>query len=271
MNNRSHESGKQILATDLDGTLIPLDGRADHVQDLQTLAEALRQNGIPICFASGRHYEIILDAIATYRLPTPDWIICDVGTTILSRVNDDYAVEEAYRQHLQELMGDSSFRDIQHSLHDLDELRLQEEEKQGEFKLSFYTDADSLSATVDKVRDRLGETPVSLIDSVDPFTGDGLIDLLPAGTSKAYALNWWADAQGVKHENIVYAGDSGNDLAAFQAGFRSIVVQNAPDWLAEKVAEHHSSKDWTNRFYRAERDATSGVLEGCRHFGLIGE
>ncbi|TWT59015.1 Mannosylfructose-phosphate phosphatase [Thalassoglobus neptunius] len=269
MNNRSHESGKQILATDLDGTLIPLDGRAAHVEDLQTLAEALRENGVPICFASGRHFEIILDAIATYRLPTPDWIICDVGTTILSRSDERYAVEEAYRQHLQDLMGNSSFHDIQQSLNELGELRLQEEEKQGEFKLSFYTDATSLSATVEKVRDRLGDTPVSLIDSVDPFTGDGLIDLLPAGTSKAYALNWWADAQGVAAEEIVYAGDSGNDLAAFQAGFRSIVVRNAPDWLADEVARHHASNNWTDRFYRAESDATSGVFEGCRHFGLI--
>jgi hydroxymethylpyrimidine pyrophosphatase-like HAD family hydrolase len=118
------------------------------------------------------------------------------------------------------------------------------------------------------VGERIAETesPYETIASVDPFTGSGLIDCLPRGVSKDYALGWWVNHLGRSREEIVFAGDSGNDLAALTAGYRSIIVSNADASVTERARELHRSVGWTDRLFVASRPATSGVLEGLRHY-----
>jgi HAD superfamily hydrolase (TIGR01484 family) len=70
---------------------------------------------------------------------------------------------------------------------------------------------------------------------VDPFEGQGLLDFLPRDVSKAYALKWWSDYHGVSHSDVVFAGDSGNDLAALTAGFCAILVANADRGVAREA------------------------------------
>jgi hydroxymethylpyrimidine pyrophosphatase-like HAD family hydrolase len=145
---------------------------------------------------------------------------------------------------------------------------LQEEEKQGRYKLSNYCEANRL----DRVVQRIGleimqhDAPYHIIASVDPFMGEGLIDLLPRGVTKVYALDWWVSHQGHAQEAVIFAGDSGNDLAALSAGYRGIVVGNAPDHLWQKARRAHAAAGWTGRLFQAKSPATSGVLEGLRHF-----
>jgi hydroxymethylpyrimidine pyrophosphatase-like HAD family hydrolase len=124
---------------------------------------------------------------------------------------------------------------------------------------------------VERIQEKLDQAgaPYSIVHSVDPFTGDGLVDLLPAGVSKAHALAWWVEQQGFDSSVIVYAGDSGNDLAALTAGYRAIVVGNAARSLARQVQAVHRERGWSKRLYLARKNATSGVLEGCLWFGLI--
>ena len=74
---------------------------------------------------------------------------------------------------------------------------------------------------------------------------------------------------GVKPESLVFAGDSGNDLAALIAGYRTIVVANADRRLAQQVQDAHRAAGWKDRLHLARGRATSGVLEGCRRFELV--
>ena len=96
-----------------------------------------------------------------------------------------------------------------------------------------------------------------------------LLDVLPAQVSKAYALIWLATHADFLPDEVVYAGDSGNDLAALICGFRAIVVANDSEGLADRVAASLEERSLLDRLYLARDQATSGVLEGCRHFGLI--
>ena len=146
------------------------------------------------------------------------------------------------------------------------------QEKQGRFKLSFYAHAADLAQLVSRIQRDLDQAaaPYSIIHSVDPFNGDGLIDLLPAGVSKAHALSWWTKHTGRSPEDIVFAGDSGNDLAALTAGYRAIVVGNADRELAEQVRTAHQKAGWKNRLYVASGrsdERCSGGLPQVR-FGL---
>ncbi|WP_165698783.1 HAD-IIB family hydrolase [Bremerella volcania] len=262
----------KVLATDLDGTLIPLKDNAENKGDLIQLERALRENNVTLTFVTGRHLESVQDAIERYALPTPDWVICDVGTSIYQRTDDDsFQIAQPYVDHLQSIVGEVSTSRLREEFASLESLRVQEEEKQGPFKLSFYCDAKRLHEVHDAVLDQLTHRrlPYSLISSVDPFNGDGLIDLLPTDVSKAHALQWWTDHAGMDNRQLVFSGDSGNDLAAMTAGYRTIVVGNASAELMETVHQHYEARMQLDRLYLAEKTATSGVLAGCRHFGLI--
>eukprot|EP00913_Durusdinium_trenchii_P010938 g10267.t1 len=258
----------RVLATDLDGTLIPLSGNVRNRHDLARVGAFLAANEMTLAFVTGRHLEITLDALAEHALPRPDWVICDVGTTICRADNETWAPLPAYIEHLESICAPLPIAELRDALARVEGLTLQEEEKQGPFKLSFYARHDQLAEVVGRIGNWLDEqnAPWSLIDSHDPFTGDGLIDLLPRDVSKAYAIEWWRRHCGFDTSEIAFAGDSGNDLAALVAGYRSIVVGNAERSLAETVADTHRREGWADRLHLARAHATSGVLEGLHAF-----
>ena len=264
--------GRRVLATDLDGTLIPLDGDEQSQSDLRTLAEHLAHADITLTYVTGRHFESVAKAIEQFQLPQPDWVICDVGTSIYERTESgEFRPVEAYQRHQERIVAGMSTAALREQLESINGLRIQEEEKQGRFKLSFYANAAELNHIVDRIQRELDttSTPYSIIHSVDPFNGDGLIDLIPATVSKAHALEWWARQTRLSPDAIVFAGDSGNDLAALTAGHRAIVVGNADHNVVQRAYNEHREAGWKNRLFLARGNATSGVLEGCRWFGLF--
>lgn len=271
---RNRMSPKQlpIIATDLDGTLIPLDEEPDNKDDLEKLRELHRRRKFSLVFVTGRHLESVLNVMDEVKLPIPDWIICDVGTTICrSADGGEFPPIVEYQDHLMTLVESLPREELREHLHDAAGLTEQEAEKQGPYKLSYYTDAGAIDTTAEVIRRKLDEleAPYNLIASVDPFNGDGLLDLLPKNASKAYALQWWAKFQNLHMDHIVFAGDSGNDRAVFESGCRSIIVANADRELAAQVEQTHERKGWSDRLFLANRTATSGVLEGGMAFGVF--
>ncbi len=270
-----------VLATDLDGTLIPLDGNTRNTSDLRELDQQLRQAAMQLVFVTGRHLSSVVDVMRAARLPIPDWIIADVGTSIYQRVTivDDqptiastssYALSAGYAAELQALIGTFTVERLSALLSPITSLRLQEAEKQSRFKLSYYVDRAELREVKQHIAQLLHEAqaPYSTVVSVDPFTDDGLVDLLPRNVTKAYGIEWWGREQSIARSQILYAGDSGNDSAVFAAGFRSIVVGNADNAVLQAATQSHAEAGWIDRLYSAELPATSGVLAGVRHFLL---
>ena len=80
-----------------------------------------------------------MQAISDFELPWPDWLICDVGTSLLQRQpTGDYLVLDQYQQHQSDIITDVPISTLQMHLASVDGLQLQEEEKQGRCKLSYY-------------------------------------------------------------------------------------------------------------------------------------
>ena len=48
--------GCSVLATDLDGTLIPLPNEPQNQTDLETLAHELKSQGVTLIYITGRHF-----------------------------------------------------------------------------------------------------------------------------------------------------------------------------------------------------------------------
>lgn len=260
-----------VLATDLDGTLIPLAGDQANQYDLQRLKKAFDVDDNSLVFVTGRHLESVESAIEEFELPNPDWIICDVGSTICKREPPNWKPLDAYVSTLREILGQDSLKQYHSHFDQLENLKLQEPQKQGDFKMSFYTPADLLDDTKQLLEQELAKIGVNgtVIGSIDPFNGDGLLDVLPTGVSKAFALKWWCDFSKINPTQVIFSGDSGNDYAAMVAGFKTIVVANASPDLRQSVVQAHEALSWKNRLHLATTRATSGVLEGCQAFGFL--
>src|SRR5690606_19315802 len=100
-------------------------------------------------------------------LPRPGWIICDVGTSIFHREGSaqppraeqqrlraeqqPYRPVQAYVNHLDQVVGAFSTAQLQGLVATGGDLRLQEAEKQGRHKLSYYCDAAALQQHVDAI------------------------------------------------------------------------------------------------------------------------
>ncbi|AMV35040.1 Mannosylfructose-phosphate phosphatase [Pirellula sp. SH-Sr6A] len=261
----------RALATDLDGTLIPLPETETHQADLLSLKQLLEKNRIPLVFATGRHLASIITAIDAFSLPIPDCIIADVGTTIYERTEKGWAPIISYAHHLAASLDGVSLLEIEQLFQKYDALTLQSFENQSRFKLSYECSQDSTFELAKHLQLELDSiaAPYAITASLAPFATHGLIDVLPRSASKASALRWWAQQMGWDFGSLLFAGDSGNDLAALTSGFRSILVANADPELVEQVKASHQIAGWNDRLYIAKQSATSGVLEGCRWFGVI--
>lgn len=261
-------SPPRLLSSDLDGTLIPMEGEAAAQQALGKLKEYLQRHMLPLAYVTGRHLASIREVAVAKSLPVADWVIADVGTGIYHGAAANFEPLSAFADNLNQLTGGLSAGDLVPIFKDIPGLRLQEGEKLGPFKLSYYLDAAQLEHSEQLVCDRLEKERISYrtISSIDPFNGDGLIDILPQGVSKAYALEWLGKYLKIQPGEIIFAGDSGNDFAALVHGFRAILVGNASEELREKVKTAHEQAEWNERLYCADSRSTAGVWEGVKWF-----
>ena len=257
-----------LLACDLDGTLIPLESDEQYRTAIASLSTLLRRHQITLLYVTGRRFELALEGMREFMLPNPDFIVSDVGTSIYVQDSDGWKIDRAYEVVLRQQWGAQTYPRALRSLEGLPDVRLQEAECQGPFKLSFYLDrTDCAKEILAEVEKRLNANRIlaKCIYSVDPFRGLGLLDVLPPSASKHFALQHLVASSGQAMNEIVYAGDSGNDLEVFLSDARSIIVANTPEWVQRTVKESPAARS----SYFASKKYTAGVLEGCVHYKLF--
>lgn len=261
----------RVLATDLDGTLIPLPGRPENKADLETLSSLLEAKGRELIFCTGRHYESVLEALDDFDLPLPKWMICGVGSAIYENVDGAFRRCGPYNGHLNEVAAHIELQSLRELMAPVEGVSLQIEAHQDRFKLSYDCAGEELETVSARVNALLEarRMPFHCMASLDPFHGLGFLDILPKGVTKAYALVWLSTHGDFDPGEVVYAGDSGNDFAALTHGFRAILVGNATETLRTRVRDALRTDGWEDRLHCAEGHATTGVLEGCRAFGLV--
>jgi len=230
-----------MVACDLDGTLLP-------ATDLPALHELAAK--CCLVYATGRSAELANEAIAEEGLPMPQWLISDCGT----------AIQDATGKLLVgywRLISQTWYRyAVQQALRGVRGLKLQESTRQSLFKVSFYTAGASVLEVARKALHANG-LDAALVYSHDGTTG--LLDAIPYLAGKGMAVKF------LKHhlccQRAVFAGDSGNDLDAIDAGIPFVLVGNATDDVRALAVSRGDAN-----LYLATGHHLAGVLEGLAHF-----
>jgi HAD superfamily hydrolase (TIGR01484 family) len=257
----------------MDGTVIPLEEGILWEEDVAEFRGAVGVHPeLVLAYVTGRDLRRALLGMEEHRLPEPDLLVCDVGTSLFRRIGTEYRMDQAYAHEMEKALGPLDAPMIQEHLASVSGLAPQPDDRQTPFKVSYYIDPRlDQGSVLEMTRARLEtlEGRVRTIFSVRPQDGVGLLDVLPAGIAKDFALQYLHETAGVESDRTVYAGDSGNDLAAFLSGFRVVVVGNAPETLKTEIRQRGAEEGLTDKLYFSRRPYAGGVLEGCRHFGIL--
>jgi len=270
------------LCTDLDRTLLPNGLQKSDPQAIPLLRKLVQQKDITLVYVTGRDKKLVEQAIEEYDLPIPDHAITDVGTQIYrisaNNTADKYSWEsdDNYQQYLQKDWDSNNLNPIMTQLAAVSELQLQEPEKQSEYKLSYYTDGQAddplLSQKVKKACDASG-LACNIIISHDETTDTGLLDILPAAASKYHAIRFLMDKYSIVRKDIIFCGDSGNDMEVAVSEIPSVLVNNtqlAVKQHAQQLAEqnHHAEQLYIAKgdFYGLNGCYCSGILEGLAYY-----
>lgn len=267
---------KILLCCDLDRTVLPNGPQAESPLARPLFHAITRRKEITLVYVSGRDKTLLQEAIREFRIPTPDYAIGDVGTTIYRIQEGDWQVWKNWQREI-----DRDWQGLSHAglcalLRDISELTLQEPAKQNLHKLSFYTPSDinkeTLTADVNR---RLQDKGVkaTLVWSVDEVKDIGLFDILPASASKLHAIRFLAAELGFAQENILFAGDSGNDLPVLVSSIKSVLVNNALPAVKEEAQALAEQNRTSQRLYLANGkfhdlngNYSAGILEGLTHY-----
>ena len=269
-------TNKLLLCSDLDRTLIPNGSQPESTKARQLFRRLVKHPEITLAYVTGRDKALIKRAIIYYNLPSPDYVIADVGATIYKLNQHQWQRWEDWESGFaQDWMGKTN-NDIAMLFTDIKELRKQEVNKQKKYKLSYYVplyiDYHSL---IQLMQNRLQaiEINAALIWSIDEPSGIGLLDVMPEHATKRNAIEFLMQENQFDYNNTLFAGDSGNDLDVLLSPIKSILVANAHIMIKNTVLNALSIEKNKNSIYLAKGgfqnmngNYSAGVLEGIQHY-----
>ena len=270
---------KLLICTDLDRTLLPNGTQPESPEARTIFTRLVSRPEVYLVYVSGRNLALVQDAIQEYDLPTPHWIVGDVGSTMYKYEGDRW---KSWQNWTQQIAGDwRGFNaiDLEPLFSDLAEIShlvLQEPDQQSRFKLSYYLPLDvEKNALQQYIKLRLEEQNIaaSLIYSVDEAKEIGLLDILPARATKLHAVEFLMGQLNFDDGNTVFAGDSGNDLPMLISAVPSVLVANAPEDIIVQSQQQAKELGNTHRLYLAQGgflgmngNYSAGILEGIVHY-----
>ena len=190
----------RMLATDLDGTFI---GNEPEMIDLW---RSLDEAGVMIVFASGRHLssiESFYREVGTDRRAAA--CVTMVGTEIWHRRHGGYVLDESWEGRIAVSWDKAKVGALVAAAVPA---RLQPDEWQSPLKASYYLE-DASEGQLAEIR---AELLAHGVDAKIVYSNGRFLDLLPPLSGKGEAVRYLADVLSIAPENVVTAGDSGNDL-----------------------------------------------------------
>ena len=264
----------RLFCTDLDGTLIP-DGYCAVLSEArQAFARLIAQHGIQLAYVSGRDRRLVQQVIDDYQLPYPEYVIADVGSSMYSCDMHNWTLMQGWHQFIGLDWAGRSALEIYDFFPEIPGLILQEDAHQGRYKLSFYVPLEIDHTALIQQMQALAAThqlAVSLIYSVDHGKKIGLLDILPAAANKLAAIRYLMHQLGLRPDEVLFAGDSGNDLDVLSSELPAVLVANAHESVRQealRLAEHagHCDQLYVAQGVTGDGWYADGIIEGMQFY-----
>ena len=268
----------RILATDLDRTLLPNGSWPADPGAIDLFNELTRRHEVLVVYVTGRNLDLTENAINEFGIRYPDVLIGDVGTSIRRYGQGGWKHHDGWDIHINQTCPGWDAAAVRSVVAGVDGLTEQESEHCGPFKQSYYVDherkTEVLKAVDELVKGKFDEV---IVYSFDSQSGKGLLDFLPQSATKQTALEYIADELGTSKDDVVFCGDSGNDLFPLTAGFSGVLVRNADDQLVAGVKQATDARPELRLYYAKGNFKglngfyTSGVIEGAYHYEIFND
>lgn len=234
-----------LLATDLDGTFLG----GSQTARLRLYQLVASHPGIDLVFVTGRGLEQVLPLLADPTIPQPDYIIADVGATVVYGKTQQPVFQ--IQDRVEKIWpGDRAVAD---ALAHLPSLRRQEVPQ--ERRCSFFCEEHHIDDEVRRIVDSLG---CDLL-----FSAGKYFDVLPRGVNKGHTLTELVAHLGMDAEDVMVAGDTLNDLSMYETGFKGVCVGDSEPGLLAATAD-------LARVFHAPAPGAGGIIEAFEYFGFLG-
>jgi sucrose-6F-phosphate phosphohydrolase len=266
----------KILATDLDRTLLPNGSWESDSEAISLFNDLTEKHGVLVVYVTGRNLALTENAIKEFGIRYPNILCSDVGTCIRKYEDGEWKFDDGWIDHIKRESPKWDAMAIRDAVAVIDGVREQESEHLNQFKQSYYVEHEKNDQVLKKVNELVkGKFDEVIVYSFDSQDGKGLLDFLPASATKQTALEYVAETFGAANEDVVFCGDSGNDIFPLTAGFCGVLVKNADEQLVENVKKA-MNKNPELKVYFAKGNFkglqgyyTSGVIEGACHYGFF--
>ncbi len=237
----------RLIVTDLDNTLT---GDAEALAQFTALLSDNEHIGF--CIATGRRLDSALALIDQLGLPRPDVIATDAGTQL--HYGEKLTTDRSWRRQIGYAWKPSEIHTL---LDKLPGLFLQRKSHQSEFKISYEIDA-KVAPSLTKIKKKLREAGLrtKVILSLGMY-----LDILPVRGGNEMAIRHLMWKWGFSPENVLVAGDSGNDVGMLRGRTLGVVVSNYSPEL-ERLRNHP-------RIHFAKQSHARGVIEGINYYNFL--
>ena len=240
---------EKLIVSDIDHTLLGDD------EALNEFINILKTKDKRACFAvaTGRTVESAINVLKENKVPLPDVVISSVGSEIYYNFAGDLIYSKGWDAHISNQWNREKLMNL---LKQFDYLNLQEEETQRKFKLSYYTEDNP--EYIEEVKETLIKNHIK---ANVIFSHNQFLDILPYRASKGKAIRYLAYRWNMPYENILVAGDSGNDEEMLKGELLGVVVAN----YSKELETLKGGK----RIYFANRNYAGGIIDGIKHYQFL--
>ncbi|MEX0818747.1 MAG: HAD-IIB family hydrolase [Pirellulaceae bacterium] len=238
----------RLIITDLDNTLTGDD------KSLDEFIELLRAQGDHVGFgiATGRRLDDARRLIEELKLPMPDLLSTSVGTELHygERLTPD-------RSWQKQIAFQWKPEEVRKTLAGVEGICPQSDKEQSKFKVSYKIDPQ-VAPTLGAIRRLLREAGlrVKAILSLEVY-----LDIIPVRGGDDLSIRHLLYKWGFSPEQVLVAGDSGNDEGMLKGSTLGVVVGNYSPEL-EKLRK-------LTRIYFAEGSHARGIIEGINYYNFF--
>jgi len=237
----------RVIITDLDNTL------TGDPKGLADFNEMIREHeNIGFGIATGRTLDSAMELIEELGLPKPDLVDTDAGTQL--HYGESLTPDRSWQKQIGFAWKPVEIAQV---LDPLAGLCRQNERQQSEFKISYEWD-EKRAPSVNAIKKLLREAGLraKVVLSLGMY-----LDIIPVRGGSDLSMRHLLWKWGFSPDNVLVAGDSGNDAGMLLGRTLGVVVGNYSPEL-ERLRNRP-------RIYFAEQEHARGILEGIHYYQFL--